>query len=71
MSDRNADTQGEHPQSDRRSDQHAMEEHQPDRKGGAEHTTVPTDFDVEAPTESGDGEPVHHNMGGDIGEGGD
>lgn len=65
-----SDTQGRHPGSDRHSDQHAQEQrqHEDDEVGGV---TVPTDFDVEEPTDAGDGEPVHRNTGGDIGEGAD
>jgi hypothetical protein len=71
MSDQEPDMLGEHPGSDRHSDQHAMEAHQHDEDDPAVNTTVPEDFDIEAPTEAGDGEPVHHNAGGEVGEGAD
>jgi hypothetical protein len=65
------DTQTDHPASDRHSDQHSMDERQHEGDRGAEHAGVPTDFDVEEPTEAGGGEPVHHNTGDDLGAGGD
>jgi len=65
------DTQTEHPASDRHSDQHALEERQHRHDEGAGGATVPDDFDVEEPTEAGDGEPVHRSAGGDVGEGAD
>ena len=64
------DTLGDHPGSDHHSDQHALEAHQhPDDAG--KNASVPEDFDVEDPTETGDGEPVHHNLGADVGDGAD
>jgi hypothetical protein len=68
--DRGQDTQGEHPDSDRHSDQHSLEEHQHPGEPGS-HAGVPSDFDVEEPTDAGEGEPVHHNTGDDLGAGGD
>ena len=65
-----SDMLGDHPGSDHHSDQHALEEHQhPDDAG--KHAAVPEDFDVEDPTEAGDGEPVHHNAGAELGDGAD
>ena len=40
-----------------------------DRSDDADAGPVDSDFDVTEPTESG--EPVHHDVGGDIGEGAD
>lgn len=71
MPDPDADTQGEHPASDRHSDQHAIEERQHTDDPGSGAATVPQDFDVEEPTDAGHGEPVHHNVGGDVGDGAD
>ena len=71
MADQEPDMLGEHPGSDHHSDQHAMEARQHEQDDPAAHSTVPEDFDVEEPTEAGDGEPVHHNVGGDVGEGAD
>ncbi len=69
--DQTTDTQTEHPAGDRHSDQNALDELQHADDPGDGHATVPEDFDVEAPTEAGGGEPVHRSAGGDLGEGAD
>lgn len=63
--DDTAGLQGENPAADRHSDQRALDEEQDPTRT----SQVPADFDVEEPT--GSGEPVHHNTGGDVGEGAD
>ena len=71
MSEKEPDMLGQHPGSDHHSDQHAMERRQHDADDPAATSTVPEDFDIEEPTEAGDGEPVHHSVGGDLGDGAD